>query len=198
MIPQTFIFIGPSGSGKGTQGKLLSEYLKKIDPENNIFYLESGAKFRELIAKNTYTSELAKSINDRGELQPPFLAVHVWSHIFIEEFKGHEHVIVDGTPRTVKEAEIFDSAMKFYGKENVKVVLLSVSEEWAHDRLMGRHGRKDDILDEAVLRRLDWFKKDVLQTVGYLRKNPRYDILDINGEQSIEEVHQEILNKIKI
>ena len=44
---QSFIFMGRSGCGKGTQAKLLMEYLKKIDPARDIFYLETGAGVRE-------------------------------------------------------------------------------------------------------------------------------------------------------
>lgn len=195
MSPQTFIFIGPSGAGKGTQSRLLLEYLKRLDPNTNTFYLESGAKFRELISKEGYTSSLARKVNDKGELQPGFLSIHIWSHIFIEDFKGHEHAVIDGTPRTITEAEVLDSALKFYGKMNAKVVFLRVSDSWARERLLGR-GRHDDSGEDSIARKMEWFKRDVLPTVEYLRNKEGYDFFEINGEQSIEEVHNEVLEKI--
>ena len=45
----TFIFIGASGSGKGTQVALLKEYIKKKDPETPIFYVQTGEYFREFV-----------------------------------------------------------------------------------------------------------------------------------------------------
>src|SRR3989344_8323139 len=81
MFPQNFIFIGMSGCGKGTQAKLLGEYLKKIDPEREVFFLETGAEFRRFIQGEGYTQRLSKKIYDEGGSQPEFLSVYMWSHL---------------------------------------------------------------------------------------------------------------------
>ena len=65
MKPQTFIFFGRSGCGKGTQATLLKEYMEKIDPKNKVLYVETGAKFREFMAKNNYSNGLAKAVIDK-------------------------------------------------------------------------------------------------------------------------------------
>lgn len=196
MTPQTYIFIGRSGSGKGTQVSLLMDLLKEKDPGRNIFYLESGQKFRDLLSQKGYTQDLAREISKKGELQPSFLAIHIWSHIMIESMTGNEHIVIDGTPRTLSEAIIFDSAMNFYGIKNPKVIYINVSEDWARERLHER-GRSDDISDKSVEGRLAWFNSDVLPCVEFFKnKKDSYDYLEINGEQTIEEVHKEIISKI--
>jgi adenylate kinase family enzyme len=60
---------------------------------------------------------------------------------------------------------------------------------------MGR-GRVDDKNEEQVNGRLAWFDRDVLPVIEYFRENDRYTLLEINGEQTIEEVHREILEKL--
>ncbi len=105
--PQTFIFIGRSGCGKGTQADLLKEYLEK-NRSNSVFYLESGARFREFISQNSFTANLSREIMKSGGLQPAFLAIHIWSHIMIEQMNEGKHLIIDGTPRLLDEAKILD------------------------------------------------------------------------------------------
>ena len=70
----TFIFISRSGGGKGTQVALLEQYIKDNDL-GDFFHLEAGDRFRAFFKKNTYTSNLAKEITNKGGLQPAFLAV---------------------------------------------------------------------------------------------------------------------------
>ena len=51
---QTFIFIGRSGCGKGTQVTLLQEHFKKQDHKRHIFYIETGERFRQFIRSIVY------------------------------------------------------------------------------------------------------------------------------------------------
>lgn len=195
MTPQTFIFIGRSGCGKGTQAKLLSEYLKKNDLENrSIFYLESGEKFREFISSSGHTAELARAVAEKGGLQPAFLAIHIWSRLMIEQMEADKHVIIDGSPRKLDEAKILGESLAFYSRKPT-VVYMNVSRAWAEDKLIKR-GRADDKTKEEISRRLDWFETDVAPTITYLKDSPFYDFVEINGEPSIEEVHAQILSKL--
>ncbi len=197
MSPQTFIFIGRSGCGKGTQADLLQKYLKTQDPDREVFYLETGNRFRDFIKGEGLSSKLSLEISHHGARQPDFLAVWMWSHLFIENLKGNEHVIIDGTPRSINEARVLDSAVKFYNRQPAQVIYLNVSRAWAEKRLAGR-GRTDDRSLEEVKKRLDWFETDVLPAVNHLREHPEYQFLDINGEQPLEEVHQSIMKEIKL
>ena len=194
MAPQTFIFIGRSGCGKGTQVELLKKVLKEKDPTGEILHLETGVKFREFISGSSYSSKLAHDIATTGSRQPDFLAIRFWSDFLVDSFDGVEHVICDGICRSLPEASVFTSAMDFYSR-SVSVVYLNVSREWSEERLMAR-GREDDKNEEEVKKRLDWFDKDTLPAIKYFTLNPAYTVLDINGEQSIEDVHKEIVQKL--
>ena len=194
MTPQTLMFIGRSGSGKGTQAKLLLNYLKEKGAER-FYYLESGAKFREFIAGDGYTSKLSREINEHGGLQPEFLAIWVWSALLIQEFMDpSQHLVFDGTPRREVEARVFDSALAFYKRENPILFNLDVSREWSRARLKERR-RLDDTVDE-IERRLEWYDSEVAAVLTFFKSNPRYRVVDVNGEQSIEEVHKEIVKAV--
>ena len=76
---QTFIFIGRSGCGKGTQVGLLQEYIKKQDHNRQILYIETGERFRQFIKEHSLSSRLAAEIYKTGNRQPDFIAVWMWS-----------------------------------------------------------------------------------------------------------------------
>src|SRR3989344_3714692 len=162
MSPQTFIFIGRAGGGKGTQAELLQKLVKEKESQNGtqreIFYLETGAYFREFLRGEKYSNKLANEIYKKGERQPDFLAVHIWSHILIGDFKGTEHAFFDGICRSLPEATTFTTALEFYGRKAI-VIYLNVSREWSEERLLLR-GRADDKTKEDINKRLNWFDKD--------------------------------------
>lgn len=195
----TFIFIGRSGCGKGTQAKLLMEELKRRDPANEVFYLETGAKFREFVEsgrfENPYSHKLARAIYDSGALQPEFLTVWIWADALIKKLTGHEHLIFDGTPRKLHEARVLHSAMEFYGRRKPFVIYLDVAREWATARLLAR-GRRDDANLTEINHRMDWFESEVLPTVAFYEKNPAYALCDIHGDRSIEEVHRDVVKAV--
>jgi adenylate kinase len=195
MNPQTFIFIGRSGCGKGTQAKLIMEHLEKNDANKRpIYYVETGAQFREFIKRDTYSSQLSKEVYARNERQPDFLAVWMWANLFIDNLTGQEHLIIDGAARSLDEAQALSSAFDFY-KRKVNIVHLDVSRQWSEDRILAR-GRKDDT-KASVATRLDWFDKDVKPAVDYFRsleavKGHRF--MEVNGEQGLENVHADIVS----
>lgn len=187
----TFILIGRSGCGKGTQGKLLEAYLQKKSPDTSVFYLETGQAFRNFLSIPGYSSLLAKEVNAEGGLQPEFLAVWAWAHLLIENFKGNEHLIIDGTPRKLREAAVLDSAMKFYKRERPHVLFINVSREWSREKLLARKRSDDETVQ--IERRLNWFEGEVLPALSFFKDNPEYRFRKINGEQTVEEVNAEIL-----
>jgi len=192
---QTFVFIGRSGCGKGTQAKLLMEYLQQAEPERDIYYLETGQKFREFLNAGYLSSELAKRIMEINERQPDFLAVYMWSHLFVENMKGDEHLVLDGTPRSRLEAEVLDTALRFYNRADAHIVHINVSREWSEQRLTER-GRADDVAKDGIKKRLDWFDRDVVPAIEYYHEHREHNFHEINGERGIDEVHRELLASV--
>lgn len=195
MNPQTVIFIGRSGCGKGTQADFLMKHLKGQDlQERPIYYLESGAQFREFISGKSHSSKRARQIYEHGERQPDFLAIWMWSHLLVENVTGEEHLIIDGTPRSMSEALALDTALQFYERK-ANIIYLHVSREWSQERLLAR-GRADDTTLSKINKRLDWFDRDVMPAVEHYRNNSAYNFIEINGEQGKEKVHEDIMEKL--
>jgi len=192
----TFILIGRSGCGKGTQAELLKKYVEEKDAEKHpVLYIETGDRFRAFLSGNGYGSRLAREISEKGELQPEFLAVCMWGEELLSKVTGNEHLIMDGSPRRLREAMALDTALSFFKRQSPTVIHVDVSNEWSRERLKGR-GRKDDLSEEEVNRRLSWFDSEVKPAIDWFRKEPAYKVVDINGEQTIEEVHRDIISAI--
>lgn len=191
----TVVFIGRSGSGKGTQAGLFKDRVHRLEePQKPILYIETGDHFREFIKGESYSSKLSKAVHERDERQPDFLACFMWSSILIEDLLPDMHLVFDGAPRALDEAQVLTTAMEFYQRENPTVIYLNVSREWAEKRLLARH-RTDDVDLARIDKRLDWFDKDVVPALEYFQENPLYKFIEVNGEQSIEAVHSEIVAK---
>ena len=192
--PLVFLLMGRSGCGKGTQAKLLINYLR----DNNFgetLYIYTGEKLRNFTEKEeTLAARLAKRKMKAGGLLPSFLAVWLWSGALIEGVNENNNVIMDGSPRTLLEAMMTDDAMEFYGRSNVVPIFLETSEEWSTQRLLGR-GRSDDSL-KSIKERQAYFEKDVVPVIDYYEGKSKYKLTRINGEQSVEAVHKEILEKV--
>jgi adenylate kinase len=190
MNPQAFIFIGRSGSGKGTQVSFVKESLEKSSTFP-VVYIETGDKFRHFIAEEGFSQDLSRKIYQNDIRQPDFLACFMWSHALIEEVKTSSHVIFDGTPRSLTEAKLLDTALDFYSLDSVHVINLNVSRSWSEERLLSR-GRQDDATLSRINKRLDWFDADVIPAIDYYRSSNKHHFVDINGEQEIEKVTEDI------
>lgn len=192
----TIILIGRSGCGKGTQADKLIEYVKAND-KRDIFHLEAGGRFRSFIKEGTYASNLANQINEEGGLQPEFLAIWAWGGELIKRLKPNQHLLIDGTPRRLGEAIILDDALDFFDREKVHIVYLNVGKEWAIKKLVNR-GRSDDKDMADIVARMEWFKTEVSPVLDYYRAHKEFHFHDINGEQSVEDVHKDILDSLDI
>jgi adenylate kinase family enzyme len=189
----TLVFIGRSGCGKGTQAALLKERIIARDPDKRqLLYVETGERFRQFIRGETFSSRLSKVVYEADKRQPNFLGSYMWAQTFIEELDENMHIFLDGVARSRPEAELLTTAFEFYGRERPTIIYLNVSRQWSEDRLLAR-GREDDKTLAKITKRLDWFERDTLPAIEYFKQNRFFNFLDINGEQSIEQVQADII-----
>lgn len=197
MQSQTIIFFGIAGSGKGTQIELLKDFLKDRDVKECL-EIGTGKGFRKILESESYTALLIRDSLLRGELQPDFLTNSIMTEALMSGLSIDKHLLVDGYPRTVEQAKTFESMMKFYRRRNIKVVYIKVSKAEAIERNLSR-GRADDTRD-SIAKRFDEFEDNVLPAMEYLegKKEEGYEVFTINGEQTIADVHEEIIKALKL
>jgi adenylate kinase family enzyme len=189
-----YIFIGQSGAGKGTQVELLKKKIISLDPNAEIFDLETGNIFRELIKGNSYTGRKTKEMIEKGQLPPSFLGIHAWSHSIIEKYNGDQYVFIDGTPRVPEEVPALFSAFEFFDWYP-NIINIEVSDEWSYDRLKSR-GRADDKDEEEIWGRIQWYHESVVPAIELLKQNERVCFHSVSGEQTIECVHNDICHEL--
>jgi adenylate kinase family enzyme len=198
MNSQAIIFIGRYAAGKGTQAELLIKRLREKNPAHEPLYMYIGSEFRKFNQSGTYSANLTKQIMETGGLLPEFLPIYMWVKLLLENYKGSEPIIFDGSPRKLLEAKVLETVFPFYGLGKPSVVYLDVEHEEAHNRLQIRaktSGRKDDGPAEVENRRKA-YEADVIPVIEYYRTNPNVNFLDIKGERSIEEVHADIVKSL--
>ncbi|QWK12980.1 MAG: adenylate kinase [Aquificota bacterium] len=207
------VFLGPPGSGKGTQAKRLSQ-------EMSMLHISTGDLLREAVKKGTPLGKRAKEYMDRGELVPDEVVISL-----IEEVMPKDGgFILDGFPRTVPQAIALEEMLKKYGRDIDKVVLFEISEEAVVDRLSGRltcsvcgavyhvmynppkqEGvcdlcggkliQRDDDKEEVVRRRFKVYKEQTQPLVEFYEK--RHKLIRLDATKDVEEVHSRLLEVLK-
>jgi adenylate kinase len=210
------ILIGAQGSGKGTQAEKLTQAL-------GVRHVASGDLFRQAIDAKTELGMKVKAYLDRGALVPDDLTVAmVLSRL--EEPDCAQGVLLDGFPRTIAQAQALDKGLASTGKHIDVAVYLKVPREELLNRLSGRyicranqhvyniHSRppkvpgvcdvdgselyqRPDDKGEAIQKRLDIFFKETIRLLDYYGE--QHKLIEVNGDQGIDQVQTAILNAIK-
>ena len=130
MKKANLIMLGAPGSGKGTRAVALCEVL-------NVVQVATGDLFRNNIKSGTELGKLAKSYIDKGALVPDEVtASMVKDRLQKDDCKNG--FILDGFPRTLKQAEMLESILKEIGEEITAVIYLDVADEEIIRRISGR------------------------------------------------------------
>ncbi len=191
LIGSTFVFIGRSGCGKGTQAALLQKYC--TEKGCDVVRLGTGDFARERAQKNTLTGKWIKSILDAGGFFPSWLAGALMLEMIEPRLTSHEQVLLlDGSPRRMHEAEVLDDFMAHLKRPSVYAIHLDISEDESRRRLLAR-GRGDDT-EDAITSRLTWFKTQVEPVLSYYGDR----LITVSGEGAIETIHDSIIASLSL
>lgn len=223
------IVIGPPGAGKGTQAELLADKLGLYSFETSRVLEESWAQankdsYIKVNEEKIFLLEEKKLFNSGALCSPPFVTIVVKKKIKELANQGRG-IVFSGSPRTLYEGkELIPLMIELYGKENIVVLNLKVSDKeaiWRNTRRricskcryplpFTEENRKlkncpkcggklvTRTLDtaETMKIRLKEYKKRTFPLFDYFKKTG-ITVKEINGEQSIENVHKDVLEFIK-
>ena len=214
-LDRAVIFLGPPGSGKGTQAKELAK-------EYGIPHLSTGDMLREHVGKGTTLGLKAKPIMERGELVPDSLVLKMVAER-IERPDCSHGFMFDGFPRTVTQAKYLGELLKQHGLQQPSVLHLVIGSSVLMRRLTGRRTckvcgeiyniydrppkvegicdkdggellQRPDDREEVIRERLHAYEKQTAPLVQYYR---RLGLLhDIDADKSFAEVKQRMFETL--
>ncbi|MCH1494340.1 MAG: adenylate kinase [Rubripirellula sp.] len=179
------VFIGPPGSGKGTQCEQLAKRYR-------IPHLSTGELLRRTKGKSTL-GDLVASYIDRGCLAPDFLVLPLVMRL-LEQDDFLAGCLFDGFPRTVYQAEFLRDHLSKIGQKVEAVIYLQVDESDLVDRLQRRsaiEGRADDD-QKGILKRLEIYRQRTEPVLDFYRVAGL--VTDIDGSKSPSDVHRQIVD----
>ena len=208
------VLLGHTGSGKGTQAEMLKKEFK-------IPHIQTGDLFRDIVAKGTKLGIEIDKFMSLGELVPDEIAIDIiLRRLNNDDCKNG--FILDGFPRTLKQADALDKWLQEYCIK--KVIFLKLKEKEVIKRIKGRKIcekcgkvyntfnvppknehicdicgsrliiRKDD-KDEIILRRLKFECKQLDLLVNFYSDKGILNVID--GKKNIFDVHKEILKALQ-
>ena len=181
------ILFGPPGAGKGTQAKILIDKF-------NIAQISTGEMLREEVSSNTALGKAAKSIMDKGDLvSDEIIMSMIEKRITNTDCKNG--FILDGFPRTLKQAKNLDKLLKRINLKINEVIEIKVDEDLLLKRIINRayesKNIRDDDNSEILKNRIIVYKKDTLPVLEYYKNLNKLKTVD--GMQAIDKVSEDIL-----
>jgi len=131
---KNILFLGPPGSGKGTQASLLADYL-------NIPTLSSGNMLRHEVNSNSQLGKEISSYIQKGDLVPDEIIVLLIKNFLVQN--ATKGFILDGFPRNINQAQILEEMLSTIEKTIDKVFNFEVSDEVLIKRILGRYSCKN-------------------------------------------------------
>lgn len=178
------VFLGPPGSGKGTQAARLADHL-------GVVAISTGDMLRSAVAAGSELGQRVESIMASGALVDDDTMADVVKDRLAQDDAG-SGFILDGYPRTAPQAETLREILASQGAVLDHVLLLEVPEAELVSRMSSRaalEGRADD-REEVVLERLQVYRQNTEPLIAH------YDqaglLRRIDGDRSIEEVTESL------
>ena len=210
-MPFTVIFLGKSGSGKGTQVELLAT-------KGDFYVIEMGRLLREFAKRENAMAQRVSTVLHSGKLAPSWLVMYLWMNELLN-VDPKQHTLFDGSCRLLEEAKMLDDVLEWFERIPPKIFLIDISDVEAVRRLTTRRICKEcrkvylgnarevtvgicsscggqlikrhDDEGEAIKNRIAYFPTNVMPVVEHYQKKGW--LVRIDGEQPLEKVHEDIL-----
>ena len=175
------LIMGPAGAGKSIQGRILAQ-------SHGYHWISIGRLLRDA----TQDYHLIKKMEEGEMLNDEFVETVVATAL--QSVEHPDKVILDGFPRRVSQADWLLKYSEKYELTVDQIVHIELDLEEAENRLMLR-ARTDDH-KEAIKRRFEEYRTETLKIIGYMEEKG-VRIAKVNGQGTVKEVHQRIVNSIE-
>ncbi|MCA9800279.1 MAG: nucleoside monophosphate kinase [Cyanobacteria bacterium HKST-UBA04] len=207
------VFLGPPGSGKGTQAERLSK-------QYNLYHIDTGSCIRAEIAANSELGQEATHYTSQGKLVPIDVVLNIIKSAMEKIDPDKTGFLFDGFPRNLEQAEGFDRILGQLPFALNKVLYLSMDRRALTDRLVYRvtcadcgtkynlrlnppktegvcdvcghstFNRRDDDRPETVNTRLDEYEKETAPLVGLFKT--RGLLVEVEANRPITDIEREL------
>ncbi|MBT8207607.1 MAG: adenylate kinase [Acidimicrobiia bacterium] len=178
------VLVGPPGSGKGTQAERLAESL-------GIPWISTGQMLREAVAGGSELGQRVEGILAAGNLVDDETMAAVVRHR-LAQADAEGGFLLDGYPRTKGQAETLSSILEEREVALDRVLFIDVPEDELVTRALAR--KRADDKEEVIRNRLAVYREKTEPVIEYYQ---RFGLVEaINGDQSIDEVSEEIATKL--
>lgn len=189
--PKTIVFVGRSGAGKGTQVELLKAYLAEKDSAREVRSLIMGDIYRAFFKSPGYVQDIARDISmNQGRFQPDFMTNALFVSNALTIIDADSHLFLDGYPRSVSQLQVTKELLEYAKREGAIFLNVEVSREEVKERMMKR-GRGDDS-ESAIESRLSEYDRTVVPMIEAVKNDTFFQYIEVNGQQSVEAVHEEM------
>lgn len=210
------VFLGPPGSGKGTQAKRLSA-------QNGWPQLSTGDMLRQAIADQSELGRKANVFICAGALVPDEVVIGLIRER-ISRGDCSDGFILDGFPRTIPQAEALDGLLSAQGRRIASAVLFEIPEGELVRRLTGRRTcskcgamfhvetmpskaegqcdqcsgaliQREDDREDVIRKRLQVYSNQTLPLVGFYKAQNK--LVSLDARQSPGQVMADLMGKMK-
>ena len=181
------IILGPQGSGKGTQAKLIAEKF-------GLTHISTGALIRQEIESGSQFGKILEEKINTGELVSDAELFSILEKAPLGDGNGF---ILDGTPRNINQAKELENVFAKIGVTLDLVIHLDIPYEVSIERMTKRANiehREDDNL-EAMKKRLDIYQKETSPVIEYYRDQGK--LIEIDGTPDVDSIFQTISRKLE-
>jgi adenylate kinase len=165
------VFIGPPGSGKGTQAARLVDYLA-------VPHLSTGDMLRLAVAQQTHVGKHAAPYLDAGTLVPDAVVVEIVADRLVQPDCARG-CLLDGFPRTLGQAVALDDHLAKRGKKVSVTLELRIGADELLKRLLARK-RADDTV-ETITRRLEVYRLETEPILSHYERQGVLRTIDATG-----------------
>lgn len=158
-------------------------------------YFATGDTFRTLAKEESPLGRKVHETITTGKLMPHWFASYIVNDTILN-MEADDTIVLDGTNRTLPEAELFYDVMQWLGRP-YKVLYLDVSEDAITERILLRakeSGREDDS-EETIRTRIREYDTNTEPALRF--QEERGLVVRVEGERSVEEIHEDVLSLVK-